>query len=47
MIEQKLELAQTIVGSGEDWLTELSTDELRDMLQLRPEAVSSDMEEER
>jgi superfamily II DNA or RNA helicase len=46
MIERKMELADNIVGSGEDWLTELSTAELRDLLQLRPEAVSSDIEEE-
>jgi len=36
MLEQKLELAETIIGSGEEWLTELSTTELREMLRLRP-----------
>lgn len=35
MIESKKGLAQAIVGSGEQWLTELSTDELRDLVQLR------------
>ena len=36
MLEQKLELAETIIGSGEEWLTELSTNELREILRLRP-----------
>ena len=35
MIEQKTELAQQIIGSGEQWLTELSTNQLRDLLTLR------------
>jgi SNF2 family DNA or RNA helicase len=39
MIESKKALAQSIVGSGENWLTELSTNDLRDMVRLRPEAV--------
>ncbi len=39
MLEQKLELAETIIGSGEEWLTELSTTELREMLRLRPADV--------
>ena len=30
MIESKKGLAQAVVGSGENWLTELSTGELRD-----------------
>jgi len=38
MIEQKTELAQTVVGAGEAWLTELSTNQLRDLLQLRQQA---------
>ena len=29
-----------MVGTGEGWLTELSDDELRDLLALRPEAVA-------
>lgn len=40
MIEQKTELASNIIGSGERWLTELSTDQLRDILTLRPDSVS-------
>jgi SNF2 family DNA or RNA helicase len=39
LITRKLALADQIVGSGESWLTELSTDELRDLLLLRKEAV--------
>ncbi len=37
MIEQKKELAGNIVGSGEDWLTELSTDQLRELFSLSEE----------
>ncbi len=39
MIESKKALAQSIVGSGENWLTELSTDELRDLVKLRREVI--------
>lgn len=35
MIESKKGLADAVVGSGENWLTELSTDELRDLVSLR------------
>jgi SNF2 family DNA or RNA helicase len=35
LIESKKSLAQSIIGSGEQWLTELSTEELRDLVQLR------------
>ena len=35
MIEQKTELASQIIGTGEQWLTELSTSQLRDLLSLR------------
>ncbi|HEY3683250.1 MAG TPA: DEAD/DEAH box helicase [Streptosporangiaceae bacterium] len=41
MIERKKRLAERIVGTGEDWLTSLSTGELRDVIRLAPEAVSS------
>jgi SNF2 family DNA or RNA helicase len=40
MIEQKKELAERIVGTGEGWLTELSTDELRSLIALSEDAVS-------
>jgi SNF2 family DNA or RNA helicase len=42
MIEQKTELAENIIGSGEAWLTELSTEQLREMLTLRREAVGDE-----
>ncbi len=35
MIESKKGLAQSIIGSGEGWLTELSTSDLRELVQLR------------
>ncbi len=35
MIESKKDLAQAVVGTGEQWLTELSTAELRDLVKLR------------
>jgi SNF2 family DNA or RNA helicase len=35
LIESKKALAKSVVGAGESWLTELSTDELRDVMQLR------------
>jgi SNF2 family DNA or RNA helicase len=40
MIEEKKALAEQIVGTGESWLTELSTDELRSVLALSSDAVS-------
>jgi len=35
MIESKKGLAQAVVGSGENWVTEMSTDELRKVVSLR------------
>jgi SNF2 family DNA or RNA helicase len=40
MIEEKKSLAEQVVGGGEGWLTGLSTDELRAVLTLSPDAVS-------
>jgi SNF2 family DNA or RNA helicase len=40
MIEEKKNLAERIVGTGESWLTELSVDDLRTVLTLSPDAVS-------
>jgi SNF2-related domain/SNF2 Helicase protein/Helicase conserved C-terminal domain len=40
MIEEKKALAEAVVGSGESWLTELSVAELRQVIELSPEAVS-------
>ncbi|MEU4230486.1 DEAD/DEAH box helicase [Nonomuraea sp. NPDC026600] len=40
MIERKKSLAERVVGTGEDWLTDLSTGELREVFRLTAEAVS-------
>jgi SNF2 family DNA or RNA helicase len=42
MITAKRELAQVAVGSGERWLTELSTDDLRDLVALRASEVDAE-----
>lgn len=39
IVEGKQNLADSIVGSGEQWLTELSTEQLREMLTLRREML--------
>lgn len=39
LIEQKKELADRIVGSGEEWITEMSTDQLRELFVLSRNAV--------
>ncbi len=39
MLETKSQLAEQIVGAGEQWLTELDTDALRDLLTLRGDAI--------
>jgi SNF2 family DNA or RNA helicase len=39
MIERKKEVAAQVVGTGEGWLTELSTGELLDLMALRREAL--------
>ena len=46
MIEQKTALADNVIGSGENWLTELSLTQLREVLELRPEAVEDEAEVE-
>jgi SNF2 family DNA or RNA helicase len=40
MIERKKALAQSVVGTGEDWITDLSTEQLRELFALDPAAVS-------
>jgi SNF2 family DNA or RNA helicase len=40
MIESKKAIAGTVVGTGEDWLTKLSNEELRDLFKLRREALA-------
>ena len=37
LIESKKSLAQSIISSDESWLTEMSTDELREIITLREE----------
>ncbi len=39
MIERKKEIAEQVVGAGENWLTELSTADLKELFALRKEAV--------
>jgi SNF2 family DNA or RNA helicase len=45
MIESKKQLAEQVVGGGEDWLTELDTDQLRNLLLLDRSAVIEEDEE--
>ncbi|HYE03594.1 MAG TPA: DEAD/DEAH box helicase [Phycisphaerales bacterium] len=42
MIESKTELAEKVIGAGEQWLTELSTAQLRDLLALQAAAVGDE-----
>ena len=42
MIEQKQALSNQIVGGGESWITQMSTNELRDLFVLRREWVDMD-----
>ncbi|MCY4490049.1 MAG: DEAD/DEAH box helicase [Thaumarchaeota archaeon] len=39
MIMQKKQVSENVVGTGEGWLTELSNDDLRDVLALRKDAA--------
>ena len=40
MIEHKKEVAGSVVGSGEAWLTKLSNAELKELFALREEALA-------
>ncbi|MEV6981371.1 DEAD/DEAH box helicase [Sphaerisporangium sp. NPDC051017] len=40
MIERKKALAESVVGAGEDWIADLTTEQLRELFRLGPEAVS-------
>ncbi|HPF40748.1 MAG TPA: DEAD/DEAH box helicase [Phycisphaerae bacterium] len=42
LLQEKSALTEQIVGSGDDWLTNLSTSELRDYLTLTDEAVADE-----
>ena len=39
LLTEKTQLAESIVGGGDEWLTDLSTSELREYLKLSDEAV--------
>ena len=42
MIEQKTELADNIIGTGEAWLTELSAEQLHDIFTLRTDTMEKE-----
>ncbi|OYD86890.1 helicase, partial [Nostoc sp. 'Peltigera membranacea cyanobiont' 213] len=42
MIESKKQLAEQVVGAGEEWLTEMNTDQLRNLLILDRSAIIDD-----
>ena len=42
MIERKKQVAEAVVGTGEGWPTQLSTAELKELIALRPGAVSEE-----
>ena len=44
MIEQKKALAESVIGTGETWLTELSNEALKELLSLRQDSVSNEGE---
>ena len=39
IIEHKVQVAENVVGTGENWLTEFSNEELKDILAIREDAV--------
>ena len=41
MIEQKKALADSIISAGEAWLTEMSTEQLKEVFSLSRDAVES------
>ena len=41
MIDEKKELARSIIGAGESWITELSNEELAELVALSRDAVES------
>ncbi len=43
MITAKRALAESVVGTGEGWITELSTDQLRDVIALRSTDIDEDV----
>ncbi len=43
-LENKLQLADSVIGAGENWITELPTEQLREMLTLRRDEVIEEAE---
>jgi SNF2 family DNA or RNA helicase len=41
MIDEKKELARSIIGAGESWITELSNEELAELVALSRDAVET------
>jgi len=39
LIESKRELAESVIGQGDEWVTELTSDELYDLIALRADAM--------
>ena len=42
MIEEKTQLAEQIIGTGDSWLTEMTTKELRELLLLQSTAMEAE-----
>jgi SNF2 family DNA or RNA helicase len=42
LIASKRDLAERVLGSDEEWMTELSTDDLRDLVDLRSTDLDTD-----
>jgi len=47
LIESKRALAESVVGAGEAWLSELSTDDLLDLVTLRSDALEMEGEDDK
>ena len=41
MIDQKKALAENIIGTGKSWITEMSTDQLKELFKLNAEIISN------
>jgi SNF2 family DNA or RNA helicase len=40
VLEKKKQLAESVIGTGEAWLTELSTEEIKALIALSKDAVA-------
>ena len=45
MIDQKKALAENIIGTGELWITEMSTDQLKELFKLNAEIISNTLDD--